>query len=459
MSGHGGGSGDFSRRKVLSAAGIGAVSSALEAQSGPPSSSLPAVSILDHGARADGSDNAGAIGKAIAAAMRGGRTVMVPPGEFDFSRLDLGRNDAVQPTRLVLTGPGTLRSRERGLVISASGGPFYDLVIDGPRFESRPGAGTALFDGDAFRRLVIAPGTQIEGFDHVLLARQYLQSVRMLGCIIRGGQGAVVKAPQAFDCTFAHNIIEFVTDGIVIDGKGDPAANTIRILNNVIEGIGGRAVVLGTCLASSVSGNYLENNAGGDILLNAGTAPHKGLRVQDNSIQLSPARRTGGEYGIVWGRSTALPVRAGGNFCSGALHDTRGVTAIIDMTGDFSQGVLYTGYRAETVADRAPVGRSIYSDGLAQHFSWFDRFIALDPHAGEIRFGGQHDSKVGNAAEPPVLCYGRVSPQAAPGAFERKRWAQGSMIFNAAAAAGQPIGWICVRAGEPGEWRPASSAL
>ena len=223
----------------------------------------------------------------------------------------------------------------------------------------------------------------------------------------------------------------------------------------MIEGLGGRAVVLGACLASSVSGNYFENNEGGDIRLDAGTAPHKGLRVQNNNIQMAPARRSRGEYGIVWGRSTALPVRAGGNFCTGALHDTREVTAIIEMVGDFSQTALYSGYRAESVPGRAPIGRAVYSDGLVHHYAWFDRFISLDPHAGEIRFGGQHSTRIGAGEEPPVLCYGAISPQDEPGSFERKRWARGSVVFNAKAAPGRPFAWICTSEGEPGDWRAA----
>jgi len=81
---------------------------------------------------------------------------------------------------------------------------------------------------------------------------------------------------MAYDCSFAHNIIEFVTDGIVIDGQHDPAANTCRILHNVIEGVGSRTIMLGSSLATSVCGNYMENKTGRDILLYAGSAPHKG---------------------------------------------------------------------------------------------------------------------------------------------------------------------------------------
>lgn len=450
----------FNRRTLLTSAATGAAAVHLSAGAQEPISAARSrlISIVDYGARADGTDNKTAIEKAVKAAIADGRTVEVPQGTYNYSTLDFGVNDATKPVRLLLIGPGTLRSTFPGTSIVASKGSFYDFVIDGVRFESIPGAGTTLIDGDAFRRLIFSPGTQIEGFDWVLRADDYLQSVRMLGAIVRGGHGAVVMAPRAYDCTFAHNIIEFVTDGIVIDGEGDPAAHTCRVLHNVIEGIGGRAIVLGSSLATSICGNYLENNMGGDILLNAGSAPHKGLRVQDNSIQMSPTRMAGGGYGIVWGRSTALPVRAGGNFCTGPLHDTREVTAIIDMSGDFSQTELYTGHGQGAAPGRSAVGRAIYTDGLSQHITWFDRYLSLDPYAGEIRFGGKHQSRVAEADEPPVLTHGAASPQASPGNYERKNWARGSVVFNVEPLNGQPFGWICTEAGTPGEWAVAGIA-
>jgi hypothetical protein len=448
---------NIDRRAVLSAVGLGASRATVHAATaaGTGDVTATALSIVDYGARPDTADNTAAIQRAIAAARQQGRCVLIPPGRFAFTQLDLGRNDAAQPARLILTGTGTLHSTTAGTAIVASGGPFYDLVVDAVRFESHPGAGTALFDGDRFRRLTITPGTQIDGFDHVLIAREYLQSVRMLGVTIRGGRGAVVRAPQAYDCTFAHNIIEFVTDGFVIDGSGDPAANTCRILHNVIEGIGGRAIVLGACLATTVCGNYLEGNVGGDILLNAGTAPHKGLRVQDNSIQMSEQRLASGGYGIVWGRSTALPVRSGGNFCTGRLHDTRDVTALIDMTGDHSAVELYSGHRTETRADRKPIGRVVYSDGLSQHITWFDRYLTLDPYHNEVRFGGRFTSQLDDRVEPPVLTFGDASPQENPANFDRKYWGRGSVVFNAKPATERPLAWVCQEAGAPGKWAPA----
>jgi hypothetical protein len=410
------------------------------------------VSITDFGASETNPDNKIFLERAAAAAMSSGRSLAIPAGTFNFSQIDLRRNDEVSPTRLVLSGPGTLRSTYRGTAITASQGPFYDLVVDGIRFESVAGKGTKLFDGDAFLRLIITPGTQISEFDWAIYGTQYLQSVRMIGAIIRGGYGAVVKAPMAYDCQFTHNIIEFVTDGIVIDGNNDPAVHTCAIENNIIEGIGGTAVILGTCLATKISGNYMEGNRGGDIRLDAGSSPHKGLMVQANSIQTTPERIEAHEYGITWGASTALPVKAGNNFCTGPLHNTTGTTGLIDMSGDYSPVELYKGYALENTVGRAPTGRTIYNDGLAQHVAWFDRYLTLDPWRNEVRFGGSSKSTVSGQLEPPVLTFGEGSPEKDAGNYDRKTWARGSVVFNANAARGEPAGWICIRAGEPGKW-------
>ena len=405
------------------------------------------VVITDHGASPDLSDNKTAIERAIALAARTGRCVFIPPGTFRVSTIDLGENDGTDPRRFVLAGPGTLHSAHRGHVLTARSGPFYDLVVDGPAFESVAGKGSTLFDGDRFRRLVIAPGTHIRSFDWVIRATDYLQTIRMIGVIVRGGAGAVVKARAAFDCVFSHNIIEFVTDGFVIDGDNDPALNRCSIDDNLIEGIGGRAIVLGGCIATSVSNNYFENNTGGDIALNAGTAPHKGLRVQGNAIQMPPAALAEGRFGIIWGRSTALPARAGGNFCNGNLHDTEGSTALIAMEGDFAAGQLYRGYDLHK-AMNAPIGRASYSDGLTQHFAWFDREIVIDPHNTEIGFQGRFAA----AGQARVLTFGAHSPQRDAAAFDRKSWTRGSIVFNAAPEPGGDAAWMCVRSGTPGVW-------
>lgn len=467
-------------------------------------------------------ENSVALNAAIRAVLLSNRSLYIPPGTFNFTTIDLPENSVEGGRRLLLWGPGTLRTTYSGFAITCSEGSFFDLVCQGLRFESVPNSGTRLFDGNAFLRLCIT-GCQIKDFDYVIKADSgYIQSLRLIGNIIRGGYpfGAVVKTPMAYDAVIEQNIIEYVWDGIVIDGPGI-AANRVNISRNCIEGIGGRAVVLGACLATSVCDNYLEGNTGGDLFFNAGTDSHQGLRVQSNKIELSAGRLaqtrgsftgsisgttltitavnfgtlavgtnihgigiapgtiigafgtgsggTGtyilasaqtvasttiqsGAFGIVWGVSAMVPIRSGGNQCTGNLHETTGVSALMDMLGDKAGGELYTGYRIENVSARAPVGWATYASDTVFYNAYNERYLGVDPYRQELSFGGKHDSTTGGTDEPPVISFGTASPQASPGNYDRVKWAKGSVVFNVAPAAAGPGYWVCTTAGSPGTW-------
>jgi hypothetical protein len=479
------------------------------------------VSITDFGATTGATDNKTAIEAAVTSAMANGRSVYIPPGVFKFSQINLGTNSADVAQRLVISGPGTLRTTYSGYAITSTG-VFNDLIIDGVRFLGVEGSGTKLFNGDNFLRLMLLPGCQFSNLDWVVHATGYLQSLRMIGCIVRIGTpgGAVVKAPMAYDCNISQNVMEYVWDGVVIDGPG-VASNRCKIAENTIEGIGGRAIVLAGCLGTAVCDNYMEDNTGGDIYLNAGTDAHLGVRIQGNKIEFSASRQaqtrgsftgsisgttltitavafgtlavgtningsgitpgtiigalgtgtggvgtyilasaqtvasttiTSGAFGIVWGQSAQNAVRAGGNYCSGNLHDTTGTTGFIDMGGDVAGGELYTGYRVENVSSRAPLGRAFYFSDTVNYMAYNDRYVGLDPYRQEIRFGGKFDSTTGGTDEPPVISFGTASPSADPAQYERTKWAKGSVVFNANAASAAAGYWVCTVAGTPGTW-------
>lgn len=351
--------------------------------------------------------------------------------------------DTARPTKFTIGGEGVIKFTESGYLFDTATPMtyFYDLVIGGGlRFISSAGAGSKMINGDKFIRLILCPGLQVNKFDWVIHGVAYLQSVRMMGVICRGGNGAFVKAPMAYDSVFQSNIMEFGNDGIVIDGPGDPAVHTTSIIDNVIEGMGGRGAVLGACLASQVIGNYMEGNVGGEVFLNAGTAPHKGLEVRLNSFQQHTDRLAAGAYSIVWGESTALAVRSGGNFCTGHLHDMTDVAAIIDMTGD----IVSAGKNLFT----PDTGRYAYFNDAQAVVGWFDRKMILDPFRQEVAFTGKHDS----GGTGPVITFGTNSPSNDAAQFERTTWARGSVVFNVNAASGQPCGWQCLESGTPGTW-------
>ncbi len=417
-----------------------------------------AVSIMDFGA-VGGDKTRDSLGmtRAIAHALRGSRKVLIPesPTPFVFGRIDFPVNeigvdgDVARPTKLTIVGDGAVHCTENGFMFDCPRGRFYDLVISsGLRFTSAAGAGSRFINGDRFIRLILNPGLQINNFDWGIYAEEFVQTLRATGVIFRGGRGAFLKTPMAYDSRLTQNIIEFGQDGIVIDGNdGDPAVHTCTLCDNVIEGMSGRAIVLGACMATQVTGNYLEGNLGGDILLNAGKSPHRGLAVQFNSIQQHAERLNSGAYSVVWGSSTSLPVRAGGNYSTGNLHDMAGVTALIETTGD----VVPPGKNLRTPR----TGRWIdtYGAGTGMEIGWFKREVRIDPYRCEIGFNRAE----AQGDDYPVVTFASMSPARAPGNFERTFWARGSMVFNLAPSDQGPVGWQCTQAGSPGSWRAVRS--
>lgn len=413
-----------------------------------------AISIMDFGAvGGDKAKDSLGMTRAIAHALSGSRKVLIPESQnpFVFGRINFPVNeigvdgDLARPTKLTIVGDGTVHCTEDGFMFDCSEGYFYDLVISsGLRFTSIPGAGSKFINGGRFIRLLMNPGLQINNFDWGIYGETYVQTLRATGVIFRGGRGAFLKAPAAYDSRLTQNIIEFGQDGIVIDGvEGDPAVHTCTISDNVIESMSGRAIVLGSCMATQVVGNYLEANLGGDILLDAGTSPHRGLAVQYNSIQQHAERLNAEAYSVVWGSSTSLPVRAGGNYSTGHLHDMAGVTALIDTTGD----MVPSGKNLRT----PQTGRWIdtYGAGTGMEIGWFKREVRIDPYRCEIGFNRAQAMD----DDYPVMTFASHSPQRAPGNFERTFWARGSMVFNLTPSEQSPMGWQCIQAGSPGSWR------
>lgn len=388
--------------------------------------------------------------RAVLYAMANGRALAIPDNAtpFRFNSIDFPVNqigvdgDTARPTRLLICGTGQVEYVGADpFMFDCSAGYFYDLVVDGPRFLSTPGNGAAAFNGDKFIRLVIAPGVQFEKFDYVVYAATYIQSIKMFGAICRGGEQAFVKAPQAYDCSFIGNIMEFGIDGIVIDSpSADPAVHTCQIVSNVIEGMTGRGIVTGACLATMITGNYMEGNLGGEVFLDEGISPHNGLIVSGNSFQQRAERLAANAYSVVWGASLALSARAGGNFCTGHLHDLTGAAGILDTFGD----VVVPGKNITT----PDVGRSITTDGLSLITRWFMRHVRLDPYFNEVTLGGKHDS----GGTSPCITFGTANPEGSPGLYERTTWAKGSVVFNVDPASADAGYWVCLTAGTPGTW-------
>jgi hypothetical protein len=378
-------------------------------------------------------------------ALANGRSVAIPDNDipFKFGKLVSRETSGRIPTprgrsRFNIVGTGQVEFVENGFLFDCEPGrKFYDLVIAGTlRFVSVAGSGSKFINGDAFIRLFMTAGLQLTYFDWGIYATDYLQSVRMTGVIHRGGNQAAVKAPMIYDCRFTHNIIEFCNDGIMIDGSNAPACHTCNIDDNVIEGMAGCGIVVGSCLSTSISGNYMEDNRGGKIFLNASSAAHLGIEVKRNGLAQSADRLAAGAYSIVWGPSLATPTVTTANYSTGHLHDLTGASSIITTIDD----VVAAGKNVT----RPGVGREISTDGFSLVTRWFNRSVWLDPYLQEIAFYDQYAA----GGTPLVQTHGVNSPGNRPDLFDRKSWAPGSIVWNVKAAApGDAIGWIYTASG------------
>lgn len=405
-----------------------------------------------------------AMNRAVIYAMDNGRSVEIPDNDvpFKFGNIVLPKNeqgtdgDIARPTKFTIHGAGAVVFDGTGFLFDCTAGVFYDLVIAGGlRFEATGGGDSKFINGEKFIRLVLAPGLQINKFrwgvycdSSGAIGAKYLQSVRATAVIFRGqaglnGVGAFIKAPMAYDLHVNFCIIEFGSDGIVIDGQGGPAFNVGSLSYNVIEGMGGRGIVVGACLGVQIHNNYMEGNLGGEIFTNAGTQSHIGISIQGNGLQAHASRIAAGAYSIVWNASLTVSATAGGNYSTGNLHDLTGASGLLNAVGD----VVAAGSNVV----RPGIGRYVTTNAFTFVYNWFGQSVWLDPYLQEVAFFDQYTFE----GEPVVRTHGTNSPANDAAQFARKKWAKGSQVDSVAAAnTGDAVGWICTVSGTPGTWRP-----
>ncbi|PAW30086.1 hypothetical protein BKC07_04465 [Peribacillus simplex] len=150
-----------------------------------------------------------------------------------------------------------------------------DINIKGMYFESNvKKTVTNVWNLDCFLRINSSDNTY-NGIDSVFRTDHKLaQSIRFSRESIRGGNNYAFYALKMIDVTISECLIEDRNIGWGYSGGGiantvsssvspDKTSNfNIRIENNVIEGMDLCGVKLGNCIASKISGNYMEANNG-----------------------------------------------------------------------------------------------------------------------------------------------------------------------------------------------------
>lgn len=242
---------------------------------------------------------------------------------------------------------GGITKRDSGYIFTAVDTDHGDIISNEMHYYSTEDAGTTVWDCNKLIRLS-SISDYYGSCDKIFEAdNRWFQSVRMVTCTVISGKGYAVSARHMFDCSFVENTIEH-REGFIRNSYNIPSVFgqdnlNIRINNNVIEGLTGKAIYLGACRGSSIKGNYFEYNEGGYIDLSANTnvVSHGGLEVSNNMIAVTDEQKTDNTPAITWG-FLGWDATSIGNSTSGLLHS-------IGETG--SGNVLSIGERYGTLTD------------------------------------------------------------------------------------------------------------
>lgn len=265
-----------------------------------------------------------------------------------------------------------------------------------------------------------------------------------------------IKFAHIFDMAIEGNVIENCDGGIAVGRPGDglnAAAYTLRIFNNIMEGIGygskKQPAILGSCwVGFTIQGNYFEANAGGDIRITP-EGDDGGLRggaIIGNAFSPTKTQLEEG-YGPLYLRKAGATAILG-NFTTSAnlLHPQSqlqgGVNIAANSVGNPPAMLEQEGAKGETAA--------IFKENEEiWEVAGRKSCLKMNPEKGF-----QYQSK-GEAARS--IRYGSEPPGASSVKHE-----PGDMVFNQEPSVEKGgrvlLGWICVETGKPGQWKPLYAA-
>lgn len=220
---------------------------------------------------------------------------------------------------------GGITKNNAGYIFITQNSFAGDIVSSHMKYSSTNGAGTTVWDGNATGG-IIRLGSVFDSYinvDTVLSANSsYVQSLRFYGCTITGGNGWAFEWAKSYDTSIENCTIEHRDSAIrntVFTGNPDNV--NLRIVNNVIEGLNGKGLMLGSSFAVVIQGNYMEANANGYFDLSGSTYYHNGLSIIGNSIQQSPDQISANIPGFILGKMGTGGVQSSGNVALGILYE------------------------------------------------------------------------------------------------------------------------------------------
>lgn len=435
------------------------------------------INVKDFGAVGDGqNDDSPAIQKAINSISTSGGTVFFPIGRYRIK------------TTILLTGRSTGSNKDWGwITLRGTGGGSF-LLGDGIDYivaaGKNQGEKSNYINGVRIKELSFSSfdiKQRCGGINLTNMLRWYIQDCnfillkkalyadgsrnadkkskaiwigRILNNIFSRNLDWSIDIGRCFDIVISNNVIEHGYGGIRIGSPGDKydaAANTIRIENNVIEGLcasSSHPAILGSCwIGGRIVGNYLEANAGGDINLipDKGDGWTRGIVIASNTFQPVKKQRNDPAYGPLYLRKIKDAVIYG-NF-------TTGKNLFHQKSESWGNGInIYS----NTVNNPASVG-TLEGSSSKEQAEYLRELPKYGNHTQRLSVSGasgkiELDAKRGFTNNGKSISFGQLPSKEDP----RKR-EQGDIIFNQAPKSVDDkmvLGWICIESGTPGRWQP-----
>ena len=431
------------------------------------------INVRDHGAAGDGvSDDAPAIQKAIDAAAQTGGTVFFPIGKYRICK-----------TLTVPGGKPAPKVQQNWITLRGAGGTGSQLLGDqvdyilraAPASEKyRYSSGTRIYEltFTSFSRQKRCSGIDASG-----MLRAYIENcnflflergihtfhptrkdsmwiLRIANNVFNLNRSWAIDIQRAFDIVIVNNVIEAGRGGIKVGTPGDTAdaaCNTLRIENNVIEGLSEMkdhyAILGASWVGARIAGNYFEANGGGDIAIipKDGDGWTRGLTITGNTFAPAKKLRENPEYGPIL-LQRVMDVQITNNFttCERLIHGkSNRVMRSINVQGNSLSNPASVSFDGLSPAERAAYEKKVNTHKLSRNRLVLDgrMKVGLDTDCG-IRIGGN------------TVSYADAMPQgkdmkAMPGdvVFSRKPEVKDGRVI---------IGWYCLDGGQSPRWSPIS---